>query len=235
MTHPRLNYKGSINMNQKKIIICGTFVLGLLLTATVVLTSQIILLNKEKKQNLTSITILQQNLKNLQSQVTSYREELAKIGFYHFKDNVFRTKYPEFSEVTRIVFKKSREYGFNPYHIMALIQVESNFQPYAVSPTGSYGLMQVNYAVWKNHLDIDFKRIFNKEYNIDLGLKILKQYYQESSGNIFVALHRYNNGYKLNNFDYNLRIVATQFFFPETPGITPQHTTPSTRPNDLSL
>ena len=44
-------------------------------------------------------------------------------------------------------YRKSRDFGFSPYLIMSLIQVESNFDPYAVSSVGAYGLMQVNYSV----------------------------------------------------------------------------------------
>ena len=63
-------------------------------------------------------------------------------------------------------------------------------------------------------MNIDFSRIFHKEYNINLGLKILKHYYDKSSGNMFMALFRYNNGYKHNNTPLNGKIVATRFLFP---------------------
>ncbi len=95
---------------------------------------------------------------------------------------------------------------------MAIIQVESAFDPYAVSSAGAYGLMQINYTVWKDYLSINFNRIFEKEYNIDLGLKVLKHYYDNASGNMFMALFRYNNGYKYNNTKYNGKIIATRFY-----------------------
>ncbi len=62
--------------------------------------------------------------------------------------------------------------------------------------------MQVRYAVWKDELNIDRSRIFDIEYNIDLGLRILKQYHEVSGGNIRRTLFLYNNGYKYNNSGY---------------------------------
>jgi soluble lytic murein transglycosylase-like protein len=66
----------------------------------------------------------------------------------------------------------------------------------------------VNFSVWKNELSIDKKRIFDIDYNIELGLQILKRYYQESKGNIFRALHLYNNGYRYNNLSYVSKVKS---------------------------
>ncbi|MCP4216287.1 MAG: lytic transglycosylase domain-containing protein [bacterium] len=148
----------------------------------------------------------------IKQQETYRADENNRLALYNFKENVFKLRYPGYLSTAEKVFKKSKEYGFNPYLIMALIQVESGFNSYAVSTAGAYGLMQVNYSVWKNELNIDLRRIYEKEYNIDLGLKILKHYYDRSRGNIFRALFHYNNGYKHNNTRYNGKIIATNFY-----------------------
>ena len=62
--------------------------------------------------------------------------------------------------------------------------------------------MQVNLAVWQEELHIDKKKIFDVEYNIDLGLRILKHYYDLTKGDIKLALHHYNNDYQYNNRAY---------------------------------
>ena len=36
--------------------------------------------------------------------------------------------------------------------------------------------MQVNYPVWKDELNIDRRKLFQVDYNIELGLTILKGY-----------------------------------------------------------
>jgi soluble lytic murein transglycosylase-like protein len=181
-----------------------------------VLTANVVNLTAQKKKNLKTISRLNQAVTELKSHVSKYKQEKQttqkKIDFFRYKENVFKSKYPRFSDVAAIVYRKSQDYGFSPYLIMALIQVESNFDPNAISNAGAYGLMQVNYSVWKDELNIDFSRIHEKEYNIDLGLKVLKHYYDKASGNMFMALYRYNNGYKYNNTSYNGKIVSTKFY-----------------------
>ena len=92
-----------------------------------------------------------------------------------------------------------------------LIEVESAFRPYVVSHAGAYGLMQVNYKVWKNEYNIDYSKICDIEYNVELGIKILKRYMKKSNGNILRALHLYNNGYLHNNHKYKYKVLATNF------------------------
>jgi soluble lytic murein transglycosylase-like protein len=196
-------------MNFKKIYIVVFLVL---MVTTALLTTAMVNLVSQKGENQETIARLSQKTANLEEKVAYFEKEKDKFEFYRFKQNVFNLKYPDYSQIAKIVFKKSKEYGFNPYLIMAVIQVESSFDQHAVSSVGAYGLMQVNYSVWKDELAIDFNRIFEKKYNIDLGLKILKQYYEEASGNIFMALYRYNNGYKYQNEKYNVKIISTKFY-----------------------
>ena len=184
--------------------------------ATAVLTSTVLDLSAQKKEHQATIERLNTSVAHLQGDVKNYKQEIAesnkKTALFKFKSNAIQSKYPKFAQISEIVFRKSKEYGFSPYLIMSLIQVESNFESYAVSNAGAYGLMQVNYSVWKDYLNIDYNRIFKKEYNIDLGLKVLKHYYDKTGGNMFMALYRYNNGYKYNNTSYNGKIVSTKFF-----------------------
>ena len=60
---------------------------------------------------------------------------------------------PGFAKITDSVFNQSRKHGFNPYLVMAIIFVESRFDRHAVSKAGAYGLMQINYAVWKDRAE----------------------------------------------------------------------------------
>jgi len=196
-------------MKIKKIYI--VLFLVLIVTTALLMTAVVNLVDK-KGESQETIAQLSQKTAKLEEKVAFYEKEKEKFEFNRFKQNVFNLKYPDYSQIAKIVFKESKKYGFDPYLIMAVIQVESDFDQYAVSSVGAYGLMQVNYSVWKDQLAIDFNRIYEKEYNIDLGLKILKQYYKESSGNIFMALYRYNNGYKFQNEDYNARIISTKFY-----------------------
>ena len=141
-------------------------------------------------------------MEKLESRLAVNRLKLANYDFMEYKNNAFTKRYPVYSSILSSVYDKSEEFGFKPDLVLGVIKVESNFQPTAVSYAGAYGLMQINLSVWKNELNIDQSRIFEVDYNIDLGLKILKHYYVESRGNMKRALHLYNNGYLYNNTKY---------------------------------
>jgi hypothetical protein len=166
----------------------------------------------QRNINRGTLRIMSRQVAKLNAIVARYRTGMEKIDFYDFKDNIMRMRSPVFTRIVETVFSKSREFRFNPYLVMALIQVESGFDPYAVSKSGSYGLMQINYPVWKNELNIDLQKIYKVEYNIDLGLKILSRYYRETEGDMVSALFLYNNGYKYVNDGFNDRINRTAFY-----------------------
>lgn len=161
------------------------------------------------------VSELEKNLAYYKSLNEETKDEKA---FRQFENKTFQLRFPNFSETIRIVYKKSNEYGFNPNLVMAMIQVESGFNPNAVSSEGACGLMQVNYAVWKDQLNIDYGKIFDKEYNIDLGLKILKHYYEKANGNIFIALSYYCSGYNPNCPVYNGKVLASRFYTQKNQG-----------------
>lgn len=148
--------------------------------------------------------VLQLNAEKLASQG---REE--NIDLLEFKSATFQKKFPEFSRIVEVAFRKARRYGFHPNLVLSVIQVESAFNPLAVSAAGAYGLMQVRYAVWRDALGIDKARIFDVDYNIDLGLRILRQYCDASGGSVRRALFLYNNGYLYNNTRYLAQVSSS--------------------------
>ena len=182
----------------------------MLVTGALALTTVAFL--RQRSINRGTLRTLNRQIAEMNTIVARYRTDMGKIDLYDFKDNILRLRSPVFSRIVETVFRKSREFQFNPYLVMALIQVESGFDPYAVSKSGAYGLMQVNYPVWKNELNIDLQKIFRVEYNIELGLKILSRYYRETGGDMVSALFLYNNGYKYVNDGFNDRINRTVFY-----------------------
>jgi soluble lytic murein transglycosylase-like protein len=178
---------------------------GLFLVCAVVLSAR-------QFESQKTIQSLQKTIATLNHKIKSHQEAIARTDFYRFQENVYRLQAPEFSQITRSVFRQSREQGFNPYLVMAVIFVESRFDRRAVSKAGAYGLMQVNYSVWKNELNIDRGKLTQIDYNIELGLTILKGYLQETGGDIVKALLLYNNGYKYTNTGYSEKVLASNFY-----------------------
>jgi soluble lytic murein transglycosylase-like protein len=171
-----------------------------------------IVLSAKQLENQKTIQTLQQTVAALNHKIDVHQAAMAKTDFYRFQENVYRLQTPGFAEITGAVFNLSRKHGFNPYLVMAIIFVESRFDRHAVSRAGAYGLMQVNYPVWKEKLNIDRRRLTQVDYNIELGLTILKSYLHETKGDIIKALILYNNGYKYTNSDYHEKIIATNFY-----------------------
>jgi soluble lytic murein transglycosylase-like protein len=169
--------------------------------------------NRNYERSLAHIHYLQANLGDLHGRLLQMNEEsmlnekkYARVDFLEYQNTIFQKKFPDFSKIVNITYNKSKFFGFHPNLILAVMQVESAFNPLAFSTAGAYGLMQVHYAVWKDELKIDKDRIFEIEYNIGLGLKILKQYYDLSGGDLKRALFLYNNGYKYNNTGYITKV-----------------------------
>lgn len=137
--------------------------------------------------------------------INEYKLQIAKkkqlMNFFQFKLYIYENYNKNFDKLLEIVYSQAEQFKINPYLIMALIKAESNYNPYAKSRV-AYGLMQINYNVWKEELKLDFSRIYEPAYNVEKGLEILQFYIKEAGGDIGKALHLYNNGYVYNNLKY---------------------------------
>ena len=78
-----------------------------------------------------------------------------------------------------------------PELVLAVIEVESNFDRFAISHAGARGLMQVM-PFWLEELGRPEDDLFHIRTNIRYGCAILKQYLQRERGNLQRALARYN-------------------------------------------
>ncbi len=89
--------------------------------------------------------------------------------------------------------------------VLAVIQVESNFDRFAISNAGARGLMQVM-PFWLKELNQPEANLFNVETNLRFGCTILRYYLDMEKGNRTRALARYNGS--LNSFKYPNRVYA---------------------------
>jgi membrane-bound lytic murein transglycosylase MltF len=148
------------------------------------------------------IAILDAKVMRLCDEHNRSLESLMGYERMAYKNLALATHLPQFDQIFEAVYRIAPRYGFNPELVLKIIQIESGFKPRAVSSKGALGLMQVNLAVWQQEMKIDTEKVFDVDYNIDLGLRILKQYYEGAEGDIKLALHHYNNGYLYNNRAY---------------------------------
>ena len=81
--------------------------------------------------------------------------------------------------------------GLRPRIVLAVIEVESSFNPYAVSPQGALGLMQVM-PFWTKRLGEPAANLFRVRTNLRMGCHILRHYLNRHQGDLFAALAAYN-------------------------------------------
>ncbi|MDH5573052.1 MAG: lytic transglycosylase domain-containing protein, partial [Gammaproteobacteria bacterium] len=88
-----------------------------------------------------------------------------------------------------------------PELVLAVIDVESNFNRYAISKAGAMGLMQIM-PFWLKEIGKPGDNLFNIKTNLRMGCTILRYYLDKEKGDLTQALARYNGSkgsYKYTN------------------------------------
>ena len=95
------------------------------------------------------------------------------------------------SELLRAVHYEATRAGLDPQLVLGLIQVESGFKKYALSPVGARGYMQVM-PFWERLIGNQETNLFHMRTNLRFGCTILRHYLDIEKGDLFRALGRYN-------------------------------------------
>jgi len=108
------------------------------------------------------------------------------------------------SPKTRITMLKQVHYestriNVPPELVLALIEVESAFDEFAISVAGARGLMQVM-PFWLDEIGLSDKNLFKIRTNLRMGCTILRYYLDMESGNLTRALARYNGSLGRNTY-----------------------------------
>lgn len=95
-------------------------------------------------------------------------------------------------EFLQTVWYESQRAGLDPSLVLGLIQVESGFRKFAISSAGARGFMQVM-PFWTRVLaEGDASVLFQAQTNLRFGCVILRHYLNVESGDLTLALGRYN-------------------------------------------
>lgn len=95
-------------------------------------------------------------------------------------------------DILRAVHRNAKAAELPPELVLAVIDVESNFDRFAISHANALGLMQVM-PFWIEELgEQDMNRLFDIEFNLLLGCRILRYYLDMEGGDLIQALARYN-------------------------------------------
>ena len=103
-----------------------------------------------------------------------------------------RVKDPEERlKILKQVHYEARRSGLEPELVLALINVESNFDHFAISSVGARGLMQIM-PFWLEEIGRPDDNLFDISTNLRFGCTILNIYLKREKGDMRRALARYN-------------------------------------------
>lgn len=94
-------------------------------------------------------------------------------------------------ELLRAVHREATRANLAPELVLAVIEVESRFDRFAVSVAGAQGLMQIM-SFWLDELDVTRGNLFDADLNLRMGCTILRHYLDREGGDLPAALARYN-------------------------------------------
>lgn len=91
----------------------------------------------------------------------------------------------------KLVYREAHRNALDADLVLAVMQVESAFDRFAISRVGAQGLMQVM-PFWRNEIGRPQDNLTDVETNIRYGTTILAHYLEVSNGDLVDALARYN-------------------------------------------
>lgn len=96
--------------------------------------------------------------------------------------------------ILKTIHYEAKRANLEPELVLAVIEVESNFDRFAISVSGARGLMQVM-PFWLDEINLSDKNLFKIRTNLRMGCTILRYYMDRESNDLGPALARYNGSY----------------------------------------
>jgi len=105
----------------------------------------------------------------------------------------------------RSIHREASQAEVPPELVIALIDIESRFDHFAISKAGAQGLMQIM-PFWLKEIGHPNDNLMDVDTNLRMGCTILKYYLDIEKGNIRRALARYNGS--LGSWKYPDKVIS---------------------------
>jgi soluble lytic murein transglycosylase-like protein len=128
------------------------------------------------------------------SSINSFKDVTTAINWISQQSYQLRNKIPDDRkrrELLRMIHYEATRYQLDPDLVLALIEVESGFNRFALSYVGASGLMQVM-PFWKQLIGSEKDSLFDVQTNLRYGCIILRHYLDLENNNVARGLARYN-------------------------------------------
>jgi soluble lytic murein transglycosylase-like protein len=102
-------------------------------------------------------------------------------------------------ELLKFIHREAARANLPPELVLSVIQIESNFDRFAISEAGARGLMQVM-PFWLKELGRPDDNLFDVQTNLRFGCTILRYYLDMEKGDTVRALARYNGSLGSNRY-----------------------------------
>jgi soluble lytic murein transglycosylase-like protein len=126
------------------------------------------------------------------AEVNAYLSKTSTAAFtpVSFASTARGTRFTQ-AEIDAAVDRAAQRHSVDPNLVRALIKVESNFNPNAVSSKGAMGLMQL---MPQTARELNLTNPFDPDQNVDAGVRHLKKLMESFGGDVPLSLAAYNAG-----------------------------------------
>src|ERR1700745_1715552 len=129
--------------------------------------------------------------KSVAANIRAARSAAAEVNQSQQFSSFVRGKPFTPQEIDAAIVEAASRHNVDPSLVRAVIKVESNFNPNAVSRKGAIGLMQL---MPQTARQLNVSNPFDPQQNVDAGVRHLKQLMETYNGNVPLTLAAYNAG-----------------------------------------